>query len=277
MLTAEQYTIKDIKSLNYFDLIGIVKETNRPPGGINSITEIAQNAMLNKDSKVLEIGTSTGFTAIELAKLTKCEIVAIDVNQESLNEGKRRAKIESVDQYISFENQDAAKLSYTDETFDMVFCGNVTSYLNNKSDALKEFIRILKPNGFIAALPMYYLETPPDEIVSKVSEAISHKIDIQYKNDWLKFFDVNDLSVFKCADYKFDRVSEQAVKNFVECIFQQKHLNKFNQEELIGLKERYQFFLSLFRDNLSLMGFSALLFRKVVEVNDPVLFTAQKV
>ena len=277
MLTAEQCTIEDIKSLNYFDLIGIVKETNRPPGGINSITEIAQNAMLNKDSKVLEIGTSTGFTAIELAKLTKCEIVAIDVNQESLNEGKRRAKVESVGQYISFENQDAAKLNYEDETFDMVFCGNVTSYLNNKSEALKEFIRILKPNGFIAALPMYYLETPPNEIVDKVSDAISHKIDIQYKNDWLKFFDVKNLSVFKCADYKFDRVSEKAVKNFVERIFQQKHLNRFSEEELIGLKERYQFFLGLFRDNLSLMGFSALLFRKVVEVNDPVLFTAQKV
>lgn len=277
MCTTEHSLPTDINSLNYFDLIGIVKETNRPPGGIDSIIEIAQNAFLNKDSTVLEIGTSTGFTAIELARLSKCRVVAIDLNQESLDEGKRRAAIQNVDQFITFEKQDASALTYKDEMFDVVFCGNVTSYLNNKSRALKEFMRMLKPNGFIAAIPMYYLETPPLELVDKISHAINHKISVQFKNDWIDFFDVKNLSLFKCADYKFDSISHNSVKDFVDLIFKKDHLNKFNNDELVNLKDRYHFFLNLFRENLALMGFSILLFRKTSEPNDPVLFTSKKI
>ena len=93
-------SIQDIQKMSYFELIGAVRETNRPPGGVTSVANIAKGAYLNENSHVLEIGTSTGFTAIELAKLVKCHVTAVDVNEESLQEAQRRAEAEGVAEKI---------------------------------------------------------------------------------------------------------------------------------------------------------------------------------
>lgn len=270
-------SIQDIQTMSYFELIGVVRETNRPPGGVTSVANIAKGAYLNENSHVLEIGTSTGFTAIELAKLVKCRVTAVDVNEESLQEAQRRAEAEGVADKIKFVVQDASKLDYKDEQFDMVFCGNVTSYLNNKSKCLQEFIRVLKPHGFIAAIPMYYLNEPSKAIVDQVSIAINHNITAQYKKDWVDFFNVAPLSLFLCENYKFDFITNSEVNIFVDKIMQREHLQRLGIKRHTALANRYQYFMQLFRDNLSLMGFSLMLLRKDIEECDPILFTAQQI
>ena len=270
-------SIQDIQKMSYFELIGVVRETNRPPGGVTSVANIAKGAYLNENSHVLEIGTSTGFTAIELAKLVKCRVTAVDVNEESLQEAQRRAETEGVADKIKFVVQDASKLDYKDEQFDMVFCGNVTSYLNNKSKCLQEFIRVLKPHGFIAAIPMYYLNEPSKAIVDQVSIAINHNITAQYKKDWVDFFNIAPLSLFLCENYKFDFITNSEVNIFVDKIMQREHLQKLGIQRHTALANRYQYFMQLFRDNLSLMGFSLMLLRKDIEECDPILFTAQQI
>ncbi len=270
-------SIQDIQKMSYFELIGAVRETNRPPGGVTSVANIAKGAYLNENSHVLEIGTSTGFTAIELAKLVKCHVTAVDVNEESLQEAQRRAEAEGVAEKIKFVVQDASKLDYKDEQFDMVFCGNVTSYLNNKSKCLQEFIRVLKPHGFIAAIPMYYLNEPSKAIVDQVSIAINHNITAQYKKDWVDFFNIAPLSLFLCENYKFDFITNSEVNIFVDKIMQREHLQRLGIKRHTALANRYQYFMQLFRDNLSLMGFSLMLLRKDIEECDPILFTAQQI
>ena len=270
-------SIQDIQKMSYFELIGVVRETNRPPGGITSVANIAKDACLNEHSHVLEIGTSTGFTAIELAKLVKCRVTAVDVNEESLQEAQRRANVEGVADKINFVVQDASKLDYQDAQFDMVFCGNVTSYLHEKSKCLQEFIRVLKPHGFIAAIPMYYLNEPSSAIVEQVSTAINHPITAQYKKDWIDFFNIAPLSLFRCDNYKFDFITNSEVNLFVDKIMQREHLQQLGINRHTALANRYQYFMQLFRDNLSLMGFSLMLLRKDIEACDPILFTAHQI
>jgi len=67
----EKITPKEIKEMDYNQIIGLIKETNRPPGGRKTVFEIVNRTCIDRESKVLEIGTSTGFTAIELSKLVK--------------------------------------------------------------------------------------------------------------------------------------------------------------------------------------------------------------
>jgi len=83
----EKITPKEIKEMDYNQIIGLIKETNRPPGGRKTVFEIVNRTCIDRESKVLEIGTSTGFTAIELSKLVKCKITSIDINE---NEFERR-------------------------------------------------------------------------------------------------------------------------------------------------------------------------------------------
>ncbi|WP_347332178.1 class I SAM-dependent methyltransferase [Marinimicrobium locisalis] len=270
-------SLERIQSLDYFEMIGVVKETNRPPGGSSSIRGVALNSFLNEKSKVLEVGTSTGVTAIELAKMVKCNIQAIDINDESLKEARARAEAAAVGQYIDFSVGDASQTKFDDESFDMVFCGNVTSYFDSKEKVIDEFNRVLVPNGHIAAIPMYYIDKPSEELVNKVSEAINVDITPLYLKDWVKYYDMPCFENVWMENYRFDRVSDENVARYVDSIFSQPHLAELDEERKAALYDRYRYFMFLFRDNLSLMGYTPMLLRKALTKDEPELFVSSKV
>src|SRR5580765_3046617 len=116
--TQEQVRAEDIERMDYNRLIGLVRETNRPPGGIDSIVTIAQRAFIREGQRVLDIGTSTGITSIELARMTGATVRGIDINPKSLEEARRRAVRYRVDALCSFRQQDATRLDEPDESFD---------------------------------------------------------------------------------------------------------------------------------------------------------------
>ncbi|CDH27081.1 class I SAM-dependent methyltransferase [Xenorhabdus bovienii] len=270
-------TLESIPTIKYFPMIGIVRETNRPPGGMNSIRRIAQNAFLNSKTEVLEVGTATGVTAIELAKLTYCKITAIDIDENNLSVACNRAIKENVSKLISFEKRDATDTKFEDKTFDMVFCGNVTSYFDDKVKAIKEYDRVLKDNGLIAAIPMYYIKKPKDSLVDEVSEAIDVKISPLYKKDWIEFFNLPGYELVSCENFVFDDISNAKVEEYVNIIFKQQHLEELDPEIRTALYKRYSYFMHLFRTNLSHMGFSLMLLRKVTFPTEPELFTASPI
>lgn len=277
MQELKEYTPKKILSMDYNQIIGLVRETNRPPGGLNSIYQISLRSFLKPSSVVLEIGTSTGFTAIELARLVGCKVVAIDINPQSLEEARKRAKEFGVEKLITFEVQDATNLKYKDGSFDLVFCGNVTSLISDRDKALKEYCRVLKEGGFLAAIPMYYVKKPSEKLVKDVSEAIHVNITPLFKDFWVNFFDKKPLQKYWTEDYTFDKIDNSVVKNFVETILKRPHLEGLPSDTRKTLNERYEDFMHLFRDNLSIMGYTLILLRKEEKPFDEELFTSTKI
>lgn len=263
-----------IGAMSYNELIAIVEETNRPPGGIRSIQEIVLRSFLSPSSRILEIGTSTGVTAIEFARLTPATITAIDINPPSLAVAHKRAQELHLADRISFELQDASALAYDDGTYDLVFCGNVTSLIADRGRALREYVRVLRIGGLLAAIPMYYVRTPPTELVRQVSTAIRVDIVPRYRSDWTSFFQTPPLQPFWSGEYAFDTVSEETVDDFVNQIVSRPHLQCLSQDAALALRKTYGSSMQLFRENLSYMGFTILLLRKELTTLDPELFTA---
>lgn len=268
---------EEIKKMDYNHLIGVMRETNRPPGGFRSILRIAQNTFLSESSKVLEIGTSTGVTAIELAKLTHCNITAIDINPVSIEEAKKRAASEGVAEYIQFELEDATNLRYENGSFDMVFCGNVTSLISNREKALSEYFRVLKPNGILAAIPMYYLETPTKELLDKVRDAIQVDIIPWDRSFWFDFFVDERVELLYSENYKFDKKTEEEVIDFTKELLKQPHLDDLPNDVKECLSEKYTKYMLIFRENLSHMGFSIMYLRKTTHLKDRELFTSSQI
>lgn len=270
-LTAEQ-----IRKMSYNELIGITRETNRTPGGTTTIRRIAQLAMLNSNSNILDIGTSTGHTSIEFSRLLDCKVTGIDINEISIETAKARADLAGLKK-TNFLQDDATCLKFEDNTFDLVFCGNVTSLVNDPKKALNEYWRVVKNTGYIAAIPMYYVKTPSEDLVNNVRDAIQVNISVQYKEDWVKFYLSDDVDIFASEDYVFDKISEENVRKFCRDILRREHLNVLSENAKEALEECYEKYMLLFRENLSHMGFSILLLRKKESdvFNDPELFTSR--
>lgn len=272
-MNIKNLTPQDIQKMSYNEIIGLTQETNRPPGGITTILEIAKNTFLSKNSKILEVGTSTGFTAVELALLTKASIHAIDINPMSLEEARKRAESNYVEQFITFEKQDVTMLPYENEYFDLAFIGNVFSLVSDAKKALDECSRVLRKSGFLAAVPMYYTKEPSKGLLDQVSHAIQVEISPLKKEYWMSFFDKLPFKVCFAKDYIFDSISTEKVHKFIEDICSREHLKHLPEEAMLTLRKNYHDYMQLFKENLSHMGFTVLVLRKEIEYDEE-LFTA---
>lgn len=278
MKSIEKLTKEDIKKMSYNEIIGLVRETNRTPGGLNTIKTVSRMLNLNSNTKILDIGTSTGHTALEFGRLLNCEVIGIDINEESIKTARERCNKFKLEK-VKFKLDDATKMSFKNETFDVVFAGNVTSLVNNREAALKEYWRVLKPNGYLVAVPMYYLETPSEKLLNDVRDAIQVNIQAQYKSDWEKFFLREDDEVFEAIDFKFLRCSDEEVNKFCDDILAREHLKKMNKESMDMLRKCYRDYMHLFNENNSHMGFTVFIIRRKESdiFNDPELYHSEKI
>lgn len=100
--------------------------------------------LLEEGMKVLEIGCGTGYFTKELAK--KCaELTAIDISPDLINIAKQKLTSSGV----NFILDNAARLSFRDQTFDAVIGSSVLHHLDIEP-ALAEIYRVLSPGGLIA-------------------------------------------------------------------------------------------------------------------------------
>ena len=95
-----------------------------------------------RDKKILDFGSGIGVTANYLAEHN--DVTAIEPDEDSINErwadNQYTQIVGSTDELHKFDN----------ETFDMIICHNVLEYAEDRADIVKEFARILKPNGKIS-------------------------------------------------------------------------------------------------------------------------------
>lgn len=277
MLDVKTLSPVDIKNMSYNEIIGLVRETNRTPGGSKSVAYVTQMCGLKAGKTVLDIGTSTGITALELAMFSGCDVIGVDINENSLAEARSRAKKLGVDGLTKFINNDVTKLTFSDKTFDVVFCGNVTSLLDEPDKAFFEYARVLKDTGFLVAIPMYYVKKPSEELVKNVSNAIRVNIKPLNKDYWIKFFTRNVFERFIVKDFLFDYISDKDVNAFCDMILARPHLQEMSSEAFETLSRVYREYMLLFRDNLSIMGFSILILKKSDPEIEYELFTSHEI
>lgn len=274
-----KYSKEEIKKICYTDFISLIKEENRPSGGKKTIREIALNSFISENSNVLEIGCTNGFSSLEINKLTKCNVVGIDINKNSVNNANERIELNCLDSNkIHFEYGDAEDLSkFESNTFDLIICGNAISFISNKDKAFNEIVRVLKPNGLISIVPIWYKTQPNIDIVGKVNEILGFEINCYREIDWINFSDFN-LELYYKKDYKFIKATEKQIKSYVNnMIDSKKHLEIYNEDEKKIMKNRWLKIIKVFNDNLSMTNYSVILLRKSLEMEEQEIFLTDEV
>ncbi len=114
------------------------------------IRKSALSLAKNTPEKILDICTGTGDTAILTAKkFPNSQITAIDFSPSMLKLAKKKAE-----KYpnITFSQADATNLPFENATFDLCTISFGLRNLPDIQSALKEFFRVLKPNGQLIIL-----------------------------------------------------------------------------------------------------------------------------
>ena len=107
---------------------------------------IEQNLPKDKNLKILDVGTGTGYFAILLAE-KGYQVYGIDLTPAMIEEAKKTAFERNLS--IPFTVMDAQSLEFETESFDVVIARNLTWTLPNPKQAYCEWMRVLVNGGIL--------------------------------------------------------------------------------------------------------------------------------
>jgi len=121
----------------------------------DSVEKIVKHLALNKDSKILDIGTGIGKMAIILAlhgyKVLTGEPMDDDT-EYAKQDWRENAKKVGVDHLISFKFFNAETMPFDDESFDAVFIFGSFHHFKDKEVTLKECFRVIHFDGLVCII-----------------------------------------------------------------------------------------------------------------------------
>lgn len=253
---------KKIRDMDYVSFMGFLDETNRPPGGKDSMRRMAQNAFLTSTSRVLHSGCNTGYCSFELCHLIKCEVTAIDVNDSMLASARKRLSAEPLPyrKLITFKKGDARKLRLADNSFDLVMSGGSTAFMDEKEKVVREYSRVCKPYGFVGDVVLYYHKNPPKGVISRINQALNISIKKWSKDDWISLYTSAGLEPYYTHDAPMPFYPTASdVRAYCEQMVQRLALTPASHAVAV---KKLQVYMTMFNENHRYLSYAVLLFRK---------------
>ena len=237
---------------NYFSVVATSAQVNTPPGSYSTLREWALNSFMDKESKVLEVGCSTGFISIELARYVRATCLGVDLH---LN-GLLRAKM-NVDSYVaarvSFSCGGAQNLPFKDGQFDHVVIGGHLPFITSEDRVghILESCRVVRAWGYLLVAIYYYRIPPPSRLVKEMNSTIGTFLSVaDNKSYWTKLFERFPLTLEYEAEYRVVPGSKERVHDY---------LSRMPE----GTREAWKKYLHLFNQNGRFLNYFVRVYRKI--------------
>lgn len=204
---------------------------------------------LKNKKKILDVGCGTGAVTLDIALLTKGEVVGIDIDKEKLKEAER---VLSTIPNIELMGADALDLPFEDETFDLVVFNILLLYIKEQQRAINEMARVTKKGGYVMATlePDYasyidYPENPFTPLLVKHMEGLGgdiftgRKLKTLFSTAGLK----TEVGIETAGDYIIMKEDAKLLKNFtdqfwvVEKVFKK---NDWAEEEIEQYRKKME-------------------------------------
>jgi ubiquinone/menaquinone biosynthesis C-methylase UbiE len=145
--------------LDFQSIVGITKHM----GGPGATKELLALCHVDEAREVLEVGCGIGAGPANLARAHGCLVVGIDRSEQMIEWSRRRAREHGVDDRVSLLIADVTDLPFEDGRFDAAFAESVLAFVGDRSQALREMARVVRPGGYVGFNESIWTrDLPPD-------------------------------------------------------------------------------------------------------------------
>ena len=143
-------------------------------GGAAATLRLLEKSDIIKDSLILDAGCGLGGSSRLIAKNFKCRVKGIDLSESFIETAKKLTCWSTPELDVSFDKASILELPFEDNSFDAVLCQHILMNIKDKKTAVKEFYRILKPDGTLIIHEI--LQNEKNEIAFPVPWATNKEI-----------------------------------------------------------------------------------------------------
>ncbi len=97
---------------------------------------------------ILDVGCGSGMVTRDIAHLTKGKVIAVDGSSQMIEVAK---EVLSNYDNVELKKENAEKLSFNDNTFDIVTCNLFLMWADNPQKVVNEMMRVTKSGGIVLA------------------------------------------------------------------------------------------------------------------------------
>jgi ubiquinone/menaquinone biosynthesis C-methylase UbiE len=231
--------------------------------------QLVKHVPVESNWHALDVATGKGAVLFPLAERVghSGKVVGVDISKQMLAETSIAVQKRDID-WIDLVYMDAEQLDFPDNSFDAIFCGFALFFFPSMSQALSEFKRVLKPNGFLAVSTWgndseldALVNTEINHVCKTASLAINPLWSMQALQNTLKMANFNNIKIIEetieflhnsAEDWwqslwahgtraKFEQLTPEQLSNLHENVINK--VKTFGQEN--GLKEKLQVFYGI--------------------------------
>ncbi len=195
------------------------------PGGLKLTERLGHLLQLTARSRVLDVASGNGRSALFLAQRFGCEVVGLDYGKQNVEQANRDAVDRGLATRVRFQHGDAESLAFRDASFDAVVCECAFCTFPEKARVAREFARVLCPGGRVGMSDLTRGLSLPKELDGLLAW-VACVADARRIDDYLDFFVSAGLS---------PEITEQHDEALVEMVRRVRR-NLFGVEIMAGLK-----------------------------------------
>jgi ubiquinone/menaquinone biosynthesis C-methylase UbiE len=148
------------------DAVRLLLGDSLHPGGAEMTERLGRMLGLGPQTRVLDIATGRGTSALTLATQFGGEVIGLDYSPRNTEMAKRDAGERGLGNKVTFYCGDAERLPFADASFDAIVCECALCTFPNKPSAAAEFARVLRAGGRVGLSDLTLQRTLPPELES---------------------------------------------------------------------------------------------------------------
>lgn len=137
--------------------------------------------------RILEVGVGTGISLPDYAGRDR--IFGVDISETMLKKAHARVAERKLDYVEGLEVMDAERLTFPDNSFDVVMAQYVVTTAPNPEAVLDEFARVVRPGGEIILVSRVGAEGGPRKTIERLFMPVARRLGWRTEFAWARYAD----------------------------------------------------------------------------------------